>query len=65
MIIKLLEINESYIEVSNMVFMILKLMGDNSNMLKEVIDIMMLLFKNIDFFYGNKDPGDLFWVALF
>ena len=48
-----------------MVFMILKLMGDNSNMLKEVIDIMMLLFKNIDFFYGNKDPGDLFWVALF
>lgn len=65
MIIRLLQINESYIEVSHMVFMMLKLIGDNKNLLKDVTDTMMLMFKNIDFFYSNKDPGETFWNSLF
>lgn len=65
MIIKILQINESYIEVSHMLFMMLKIIGDNKNMLRDVADTLMLMFKNIDFFYSNKDPGEMFWTVLF
>lgn len=48
-----------------MLFMMLKIIGDNKNMLKDVTDTILLMFKNIEFFYSNKDPGEMFWTALF